>query len=279
MILEAVSAVAKPSHDVAVNVCLFCDSSAFLHSLAVMARSITPNRSVKGRVTQTLKIKSKARVNLEDTTVTFTWKIGDQEYTRRVPAMDGMATDEFVIKDLNMAEYHGKALDCYPSNSVGGYNFTRFDISVERFPAPNITKFAFQPDSKDTVDIEWLPVNVTGYPGASVEEYVIELARDKDGSDIEARFNSTGDDVSYVIPLKECSMDYWVRIKAVNGDQDVSEFSDWTAITATGCPLVAVPGMRIHVYILKLVYVRTYVRSVHTYVCIPVRGSVTASTH
>ena len=240
--------VAKPDHDVAVNVCLFCDSSAFPHSHVVMARSVTPNRSVKGRVTQTLTIKSKAKVNLEDTSVTFTWKIGDQEYTRIVPATDGIATNEFVIKDLNMAEYHGKFLDCYPSNTVGGYNFTRFDISVELFPPPNITKFAFRPDSKDAVDIEWLPVNVTGYPDASVEEYYIELARDKDGSDIEARFNVTGGNISHAIPVEDCSVDYWVRIKAVNGDHDVSTFSAWTALTATGCPLVAVPGMCVHVF-------------------------------
>lgn len=231
--------------DVAANLCMFCDKVLFLlHSTAVKARSVTPDRVVVGRVTQTLTIECEAIVNLNDTAVTFTWTMGNGKLkeTRNVSTVDGMATDTFKIMELNIADYRGKSLECHPSNAIGEYNFTRFNISVELFPPPEITKFGFQPDSKDAVVCEWLPVNDTGYPGASVGGYYIELARDKDGSVIEARANVTGGNDSYVFSVEECSKEYWVRIKAVSGKQDISSFSVWTRTEAVGCPLIVSPG-------------------------------------
>ena len=232
--------------DVAVNLCMFCDKVLFLlHSTAVKARSVTPDRVVVGRVTQTLTIECEAIVNLNDTTVTFTWTMGNGKLkeTRNVSASDRMARDEFKIMELNIADYDGKSLECHPSNAIGEYNFTRFNISVELFSPPEITKFAFQSDSKDALVCEWLPVDVTGYPGASVEGYYIELARDKDGSVIEVSANVTGGNDSHVFSVGDCSRKYWVRIKAVSGKQDVSSFSAWTPTEAVGCPLIVVPGM------------------------------------
>ena len=220
------------------------------------AVTITPDKTVLGRVTQTLTLECKAMVNVDDTNVTFTWKKmgnGVVGITTVFYPTNGMATATLHIRSLSVEEHHGQSYECHPRNAIGSGNFTRFKISVEQFPPPNITKFAFQPDSRDAVDIEWLPVDVTGYPGASVEEYVIELARDKDGSDIEGKFNVKGDNVSYVIPVKDCSMDYWVRIKAMNGNQDVSTFSDWTPLESVNCPVV-VPStyVRIHTYVRPL---------------------------
>ena len=230
--------------NVAVNLCMFCDKVlSLLHSTAVKARSVTPDRVVVGRVTQTLTIECKAIVNLNDTAVTFTWTMGNGKLKEtNVSASDRMANDTLKIMELTIADYHGKFLECHPSNAIGEYNFTRFNISVELFPPPEITKFAFQPDSKDAVVCKWLPVNDTGYPGASVGGYYIELARDKDGSVIEARANVTGGNDSHVFSVEECSEKYWVRIKAVSGKQDVSNFSVWTPTEAVGCPLIVSPG-------------------------------------
>ena len=196
-------------------------------------------------------------MNLEDADVTFTWKIGDDIVdTITVRATNGMAKATLVIPRLSMEKYHGKSLECHPKNDIGVYNFTRFSISVEHFPPPNITKFRFQPDRKDAVDVEWLPVNVTGYPGASVEEYYIELARDKDGSDIEARATvkrgnvSHVSHVSHVFKVDKCSKSYWVRVKAVNGNQDVSRFSGWMSLEPVTCPIVTAPGMCMPLYVI-----------------------------
>ena len=203
-------------------------------------------------MTQTLKIDCKAKVNLEDANVTFTWKIGDDVDTITVRTANGMAKATLVITRLSMEEYHGKTLECHPDNGIGVYNFTRFNISVEHFPPPNITKFRFQPDRKDEIDVEWLPVNVKGYPGASVEEYYIELARDKDGSLIEDRATVKGGNVSlsHVFKVDKCSKSYWVRVKAVNGNQDVSRFSGWMSLEPVTCPIVAAPGMCMPLYVI-----------------------------
>ena len=196
-----------------------------------------------GRVTQTLTIECKATGNLEDASFTFDWELGDKaKESFNVSATDGMATSTYMITGLSM-ENHEQTLECHPSNKIGNRNFTQFKISVELFPPPNVTKFAFQSDRKDALDIEWLPVNVTGYPGASVEKYYLELARDKDGSDIADSTFVPGGNASHVFTVDECSPNYWVRIKAVNGNQDVTSFSGWVNFTiAVNCPVVATPG-------------------------------------
>ena len=239
-------------------VCILIQRSfllSFSHC-AVKAVTLTSDKTVLGRVTQTLTLECKAVVNVDDTNVTFTWKkMGNGVVSTKTvfSPTNGTATATLDIRSLSIEDHHDQSYECHPRNAIGSGNFTRFKISVEQFPPPNITKFAFQPDSRDAVDIEWLPVDVTGYPDASVEEYFIELARDKDGSDIEGGFNAKGDDVSYAIPVKDCSMDYWVRIKAVNGDQDVSTFSDRTPLESVNCPVV-VPStyVRIHTYVRPL---------------------------
>ena len=230
------------------------------HSHAVKAVAVTPHGTVVGRVTQTLKIDCKAQANLDDADVTFTWKTGDDIIdTTTVRTTNGKATVELVIPGLSVEKHHDQSFECHPRNAIGVGNFTRFKISVELFPPPVITKFIFQPDSKDAIDVEWLPVNVTGYPGASVEEYYIELARDKDGSDIEARATVKRGNVSHVFEVNECSNRYWVRIKAVNGNQDVSSFSGWVSLEPVTCPIINVPGM------CMLLYFRAYT----TYACTP----------
>ena len=233
-------------------VCILIQRSFRLSFLyyAVKAVTITPNQAVLGRVTQTLTLECKAMVNVDDSNVTFTWKkmgSGVVNTATVFSPTNGMATATLDIPSLSVEEHHDQSYECHPGNAIGSGNFTSFKITVELFPPPNITKFAFQPDSKDAVDIEWSPVDVRGYPGASVEEYYIELARDKDESDNKKSYTIKGSNTSHAISVEECSKDYRVRIKAVNGDQDVSTFSDWTPLESVNCPVV-VPStyVRIH---------------------------------
>ena len=220
-------------------------TSVVLASLsnAVKARAITPSSTVVGRVTQTLTIECKAKLNLNDTEVTFTWMMGDKVIrmnTKNVSASDGgIAKDAYDISELSTGEHNGTSIECRPENAIGVYNSTWFTISVELFPPPVITTFAFQPDSKDAIVVKWQPVNVTGYPRVSVERYFIELARDKDRSVIVANATVTRDNVSHVFPVDECSINYWVRIKAVSSKQDISNFTKWTPTKAVGCPLIS----------------------------------------
>ena len=203
---------------------------------------MSEDQTVVGRVTQTLTIECKAKVRLGDDRVNFTWNIGDSKEISIVDAANGMATSIYTIIGLNMEKYHEQTLECHPTNAIGGHNFTQFKISVELFPPPNVTKFAFQRDRKDALDIEWLPVDVTGYPGASVEKYYLELARDKDGSAIVDSTFVPGGNASHVLKVTECSKNYWVRIKAVNGNQDVTSFSGWVPAEAVQCPVITVVG-------------------------------------
>ena len=183
-------------------------------------------------------------MNSDDTDVTFTWKTGDVVLdTTTVHATNRMATAEWVICELSLEKHHSKIVECHPSNAFGKHNFTRFDISVKLFPPPVITKFMFQPDRKDAIDVEWLPVNVTRHPFVLVEAYYIELARDKDGSHIEATDTVTGGKASHIFSVDDCSNRYWVRIKAViSNNQDISSFSDWVPVEPVSCPVI-VPGM------------------------------------
>ena len=204
---------------------------------------MSEDQTVVGRVTQTLTIECKAKVRLGDDRVNFTWNIGDSKEISIVDAANGMATSLYTISELNMEKYHEQTLECHPTNAIGGHNFTQFKISVELFPPPNVTKFAFQRDRKDALNIEWLPVDVTGYPGASVEKYYLELARDKDGSAIvDSTFVPARGNASHVLKVTECSKNYWVRIKAVNGNQDVTNFSGWVPAEAVQCPVITVVG-------------------------------------
>ena len=213
--------------------------------IAVQAIAVTPDTTVVGRVTQTLKLECTAKINSDDTNVNFTWKLGGDEVSRVtvLHPTNEMASAAFYITRLSVEKHHDQVFECHPNNAIGGENFTEFKISVELFLPPEITKLAFQPDRKDALDVEWLPVNVTGYPDASVGGYYIELARDKDGSVIEASATVTGGNVSHVFSVEECSENYWVRIKAVSDTQDVSSFSGWVPLEAVNCPIITVPGM------------------------------------
>ena len=229
----------------------FCDNY-FSYPLLCAAKAIavTPDMTLVGRVTETLKIECRAKVNLDDTNVTFVWKTDDDmKDTTTAQATNGMATYSLLICELNLEKHHDKLLECHPSNSFGEYNFTSYRILVELFPPPNVTKFAFQPDRKDAIDVEWLPIKKATRLFVPMEEYYIELARDKDGSDIEASYTVTGGKVSHTFSAVECSNRYWVRIKAVTrGNQDISSFSGWVPIEPVSCPLIAtsVPGKSMH---------------------------------
>ena len=227
---------------------------------AAKAIAVTPDMTLVGRATETLKIECRAKVNLDDTNVTFVWKTDDDmEDTTTAQATNGMATYSLLICELNLENHHDKLLECHPSNSFGEYNFTSYRILVELFPPPNVTKFAFQPDRKDAIDVEWLPIKKEPRLFVPMEEYYIELARDKDGSDIEASYTVTGGKVSHTFSAVECSNRYWVRIKAVTrGYQDISSFSGWVPIEPVSCPLIttSVPGKSMHdYYIYKMIFI------------------------
>ena len=197
-------------------------------STAVKAVAVSPNMTKVGRVTQTLLILCEAQGNMDDTSISFTWKKGIEVLQRsNEVAVSGRAASVLKIEDLSVEEYHGETIQCHPSNSFGGDNFTEFLISVELFPAPDIVSFRFDRDSPDMVVAAWHPVNITVYPEASFDSYYFEISRDN-GSDIVGNGTVAVGNISFIFSLgDEYSDGFWVRIKAVKGDQDVSAFSAW----------------------------------------------------
>ena len=89
------------------------------------------------------------------------------------------------------------------------------------------------------VNVTWLPVSLDGYPGVSLDGYYIEVSRDGNDSDIAAMGTAGISDTSFVLSVGEYSNNYWVRIKAVKGNLDVSNFSGWFQVD----PLPTIQGM------------------------------------
>ena len=206
------------------------------------AVAVSPNQTTVGRVTQTLLIHCVARGNVNDSAITFTWKQGDRVLQRNVISgvFGGEAASVLEIRGLSVDEHDGLSIQCHPSNSIGGVNFTEFIISVEPFPAPSITSFRRQDGGSNMATAEWQPLNVSGYPDASFDDYFYEIATDSNGNNIVFNGTVNAGNISLVYSFgDELSDRYWVRVKAVKGDQDVSTFSPWFPITPTRRP----PGM------------------------------------
>ena len=199
-----------------------------LSSTAVKAVAVSPGGTKVGRVTQTLLLLCEAQGNMEDASITFTWMKGDEVVQTSVKdTVSGRASSELKIENLSVDEYHEETIQCHPNNSFGGANFTEFLISVELFPPPVIVSFRFDPDNPDMVIASWNPVNLTHYPDASLDGYYIEVSRDGNDNDIVSMGTAAGNDTSFVLSVGEYSDKYWVRIKAVKGNLDVSSFSGW----------------------------------------------------
>ena len=81
------------------------------------------------------------------------------------------------------------------------------------------------------LSVTWRPISLDEHASVSLDGYYIEVSRDRNGSDIVATGTAAAGDTSFVLSVGESSDRYWVRIKAVNGTLDVSEFSDWFAIS------------------------------------------------
>ena len=112
-------------------------------------------------------------------------------------------------------------------------------------PPPVVVSFRFDPDHQDMVNVTWLPVSLVGHPGISVDGYYVEVSRNRNGSDIVANGTAAAGDTSFVLSVGEYSDEYWVRIKAVQGNLDASGFSDWFAIDLV--PLLPISGVCAHI--------------------------------
>ena len=203
-----------------------------LSSTAVKAVAVSPGGTKVGRVTQTLLLLCEAQGNMEDASITFTWMKGDEVVQTSVKdTVSGRASSELKIENLSVDEYHEETIQCHPNNSFGGANFTEFLISVELFPPPVIVSFRFDPDNPDMVIASWNPVNVTHYPNVSLDGYVFGIAKDENGSEIVTNGTVAASNFSFIFSLTDKFSDgYWVRIKAVKDNQDVSGFSEWFRI-------------------------------------------------
>ena len=178
---------------------------------------------------------------MEDASITFTWMKGDEVVQTSVEdTVSRRASSVLEIENLSVDEYHEETIQCHPSNSFGGGNFTDFLISVELFPPPVIVSSRFDPDNPDMVIASWNPVNLTHYPNASLDGYYIEVSRDRNDNDIVAMGTAAGSDTSFVLSVGEYSVKYWVRIKAVKGNLDVSSFSGWFQVDSRLPPPVIV---------------------------------------
>ena len=212
-----------------------------LSSTAVKAVAVSPGGPKVGRVTQTLLLLCEAQGNMEDASITFTWMKGDEVVQTSVEdTVSRRASSVLEIENLSVDEYHEETIQCHPSNSFGGGNFTDFLISVELFPPPVIVSSRFDPDNPDMVIASWNPVNLTHYPNASLDGYYIEVSRDRNDNDIVAMGTAAGSDTSFVLSVGEYSVKYWVRIKAVKGNLDVSSFSGWFQVDSRLPPPVIV---------------------------------------
>ena len=211
---------------------------AQLHLTAVKAVAVSPGGPKVGRVTQTLLLLCEAQGNMEDAAITFTWMKGDEVVqTSVIDTVSGRAASVLEIENLSVDEYHEETIQCHPSNSFGGANFTEFLISVELFPPPGIVSFRFDPDNPDMVMASWNRVNVTDYPDASFDGYIFEIAKDENGSEIVASRMVAASNLSFISSLTdEFSDRYWVRIKAVKNRQDFSGFSEWFPIETVPSP-------------------------------------------
>ena len=98
-------------------------------------------------------------------------------------------------------------------------------------PPPIVISFRRDPDRPDMLSVTWRPISLDEHASVSLDGYYIEVSRDRNGSDIVATGTAAAGDTSFVLSVGESSDRYWVRIKAVNGTLDVSEFSDWFAIS------------------------------------------------
>ena len=107
-------------------------------------------------------------------------------------------------------------------------------------PPPVVVSFRFDPDHQNMVNVTWLPISL-GHPGISVDGYYVEVSRNRNGSDIVANGTVAAGDTSFVLSVGEYSDEYWVRIKAVQGNLDASSFSDWFAIDLV--PLLSISGV------------------------------------
>lgn len=192
-------------------------------------------------MTQTLLLLCEAQGNMDDASITFTWKKGDEvQQMRDENTVSGRAASVLRIENLSVGKYHNKTIQCHPSNSIGGYNFTSYLLLVEPFPPPDIVSFRFDPDRPGMLVANWQPVDVTAYPGASLDSYYFEIARDKNGNDIVANDTVAAGNLSFIFSLQdEFSGGYWVRIKAVKDGQDVSGFSAWVPIESVDRPTQA----------------------------------------
>ena len=86
---------------------------------AVKAVTITSDKTVLWRVTQTLTLECKAMVNVDDTNVTFTWKkmgSGVVNTTTVFSPTNGMATAALDIPSLSVEEHHDQSYECHPRN-------------------------------------------------------------------------------------------------------------------------------------------------------------------
>ena len=209
-----------------------------LHLTAVKAVAVSPGGPKVGRVTQTLLLLCEAQGNMEDASITFTWMKGNEVlWVDDVATVSGRAASVLTIGNLSVDEHHGKTIQCQPSNNAGGANFTSYVLSVQTFPPPDIVNFRFDPDNPDMVIASWNPVNVTDYPDASFDGYVYEIAKDENGSEIVTSGMVTASNLSFIFSLTDKFSDrYWVRIKAVKDDQDVSGFSEWFPIETVPSP-------------------------------------------
>lgn len=216
----------------------YCSTCVFYSTTVAMpAVAVSPHETVEGRVTQTLTIHCEAQGNLDDTAISFTWRKGSEILETGVVdsgIVSGRAASVLTLRGLSVAEHGGEPIQCHPNNTFGGVNFTEFTISVVPFPAPDITSFAFHSNGTDMATAAWQPVNVSGYPDASLDGYYYEIARDSNGTDIVANGTVSAGDISLISSLGAGLSDrYWVRVKAIKGDQDVSAFSDWFPIDVT----------------------------------------------
>ena len=209
-----------------------------LHLTAVKAVAVSPGGTKVGRVTQTLLLLCEAQGNMEDASITFTWVKGNEVVQKHdVATVSGRAASVLTVDNLSVDEHHGKTIQCHPSNNVGGANVTSFVISVQTFPPPVIVSFRFDPDNPDMVIASWNPVNVTHYPNASLDGYVFEIAKDENGSEIVTNGTVAASNFSFIFSLTDKFSDgYWVRIKAVKDNQDVSGFSKWFPIETVPSP-------------------------------------------